>query len=73
MNEKLILLKERNVLWKEKGILCKQIRLQNKKTQLEIAEILGVSRGYINAMECGRASANPALLIKYWNDKGYKL
>ncbi len=55
-----------------KGILCKETRLQNKKTQADIAKELGVSRGYVNMMENGRR-ANPSLLIKYWEEKGYKL
>lgn len=56
----------------EKRMLCKEIRLQNKKTQSDIAKELGVSRGYVNMLENGKKE-NPEILIKYWNDKGYKL
>ena len=57
----------------EKLKRCKELRLEAKKTQAQLAEELGVSRVYVNAMERGRASANPALLIRYWIDKGHKL
>lgn len=56
----------------EKLKRCKELRLQNKKTQAQLAKELGVSRVYVNRMENDNR-ANPAILFKYWNDKGYKL
>ena len=56
---------------KEELKRCKELRLEAKKTQAQIAEELGVSRVYVNMLENGKG--NPALLIKYWNEKGYKL
>lgn len=55
----------------EKLKRCKELRLEAKKTQADLAKELGVSRVYVNMVENGKG--NKALLIKYWTDKGYKL
>ena len=56
----------------EKLKRCKELRMESSLTQADLAKELGVSRVYVNRMENDNR-ANPAILFKYWTDKGHKL